>query len=225
MEVPLQPDGPARMPPQGVVSLRLAWASAAASRKADPLDRYHLADVLRRPGVIQHHTMTCKSPPGLFQPQQAQDKEGVVHHAAWRLMTRDREFQQRALPRHQAQRRVDRLLAAGKFVMRQPGREHCTGFLPQILHTPGDKPLTPDGCSTGRGRLDPDPGSMVVALLLQCVAPTLMPCMCKIAQSASQQEAPWRTLRLTRRNIAYCKGIRPLVPRDPFPGSFPGVLP
>jgi hypothetical protein len=89
-------------------------------------------------------------------------------------------------------------LMAGELIMRQPGREHFPGFLPQILYTPGDKPLPPDRCSPGRGRLDQEPGAMVVAWLLQCVTPTLMHCTCQGTQSASPQEKPWRTWRLTR---------------------------
>ena len=39
---------------------------------------------------------------------------------------------------------------------------------------------------------------MVVALLLQCIAPTLLHGIGIVAQSASQQEAPRRTWHLTR---------------------------
>lgn len=47
---------------------------------------------------------------------------------------------------------------------------------------------------------------MVVALLLQCVAPTLMHCTCQVAQSASQPEKPWRAWRLPRLEYSIRQG-------------------
>jgi hypothetical protein len=73
--------------------------------KASGMDRYRFANILRGSGVVHRDTQADKSPPELAEPEQAEDNESVLHHAAWQLVTGNWQLQQGAPPGCQPHRR------------------------------------------------------------------------------------------------------------------------
>src|SRR2546428_13941029 len=88
-----------------------AWSSSrglvrsSLTGKAGGMDRDRFANILRSSGVVHRDTQADKSPPELSEPEQAEDNESVLHHAAWQLVTGNRQLQQGALSRCKPHRR------------------------------------------------------------------------------------------------------------------------
>ncbi len=139
------------------------------------MDRDRFANILRGSGVVRHYTQADKSPPELFEPAQAEDNESVLHHAAWQLVTGNRQLQQGAPSGCQPHRRVYTLGGIGKLVMGEPGGKKNHGFLPEVVYAPRRTPLPLGGPSTAGGWLDQKPGARFVLPLCQWEAPPAIP--------------------------------------------------
>src|SRR5437879_6410203 len=139
------------------------------------MDRDRFANILRGSGVVHRNTQADKSPPELFEPEQAEDNESVLHHAAWQLVTGSRQLQQGAPSGRQPHRRVYTLVGVGKLVMGEPGGKKNHGFSPEVVHVPRHKPLPLGGPSTAGGCLDQKPGARFVLPLRQWEAPPAIP--------------------------------------------------
>src|SRR6266702_8312783 len=131
------------------------------------MNRYRFANILRSSGVVHRDTQADKSPPELFEPEQAEDNESVLHYTAWQLVTGNRQLQQGALSRCQPHRRVYTLWGVGKLVMGEPDGKNHHGFLPEVVHAPRRQPPPLGDPSTAGGWLDQKPGVRFVLPLCQ----------------------------------------------------------
>jgi hypothetical protein len=148
---------------------------SSLARKTGGMDRYRFANILRGSGVVHRDSQADKSPPELFEPEQAEDNESVLNHAAWQLVTGNRQLQHSTPSRCQPHRWVYILGGVGKLVMGEPGGKNNHGFLPEVVHAPRRKPPPLGGPSTAGGWLDQKPGTRFVLLLRQWEAPPAIP--------------------------------------------------
>src|SRR2546428_330275 len=166
-----------------------AWSSSrglvrsSLTGKAGGMDRDRFANILRGSGAVHRDTQADKSPPELSEPAQAEDNESVLHHAAWQLVTGNRQFQQGAPSGCQPHRQIYILVGVGKLVMGEPGGKNNHGFPPEVVQAPRRQPLPLGGPSTAGGWLDQKPGARFVLPLRQWEVP---PAILLLSTSMSQ---------------------------------------
>jgi hypothetical protein len=66
--------------------------------EANPLHGHHLSRGLRSALLVEDHTQTGKDPPGLFQPEDTQNKKSIVHHGPREPAAGDRKLKLCTLP-------------------------------------------------------------------------------------------------------------------------------
>src|SRR5262245_1698714 len=105
-------------------------------RKANPLHGHHLSCSLGFALRIEDYTQASKYPPGLPQPEDAQNQKGILHHGPRQLVTGDRKLELSALAWQYFRRRSEFTLLAAKPAMGQSRGQELERLVTQIPDLP-----------------------------------------------------------------------------------------